>query len=227
MTACDDVRFLLGAHALGALDPVDEQRVRDHLETCGSCRTEAAELVRTATALALVDAADVIEPPPTPGGLEHLLARVRAYRRRRRLATLAVAAGVAAVAGVGGLVAGAGDEVPEAEPPVVESEPPVASVSAEEAGVVLAVDAWDKGWGTALRAEIAGVPGGSRCSLVAVGQDGTREIAASWIVPGDGYNESSGLTVDGAVGLRSGDVDHYEVVTADGTTLVTAPNSNA
>jgi hypothetical protein len=119
------------------------------------------------------------------------------------------------LAGIGGLVAGGDGE------PLVSEPPPVASVSAEEAGVSLAVDAWDKGWGTALRAEISGVPAGSRCSLVAVGQDGTREIAASWVVPGSGYEGNGALTVDGAVGLRSGEVDHFAVVTADGSTLVT------
>jgi hypothetical protein len=132
---------------------------------------------------------------------------------------------VAVLAGIGGgLVVGGDGEQPVSGPSVSEtpvSEPPVASVSAEEAGVSLAVDAWDKGWGTALRAEVAGVPAGSRCSLVAVGQDGTREIAASWVVPGSGYGDNGALTVDGAVGLRSGDVDHYAVVTADGSTLVT------
>lgn len=221
MTACDDINVLLGAYVVGALDPADEQRVRDHLATCEACSREAAELTQTAAALALVDVADLVEPAEPPDGLESLLARVRSHRRRRRLATLAVAAGVAAVAGVGGLVAGgaSGGESPEVE------TPPVASVSGQDAGVALAVEAWDKGWGTALRAEVSGVPTGSRCSLVAVGEDGTREVAASWVVPGDGYEDTGRLTVDGAVGLRSGDVDHYAVVTADGTTLVTVPNS--
>ena len=214
MTACDDVRVLLGAYALGSLDPADEQLVRDHLESCDACSAESADLGRTASALALVDLADVIGPVEAPDSLPGLLARVRAFRRRRRLAALAVAASVAVLAGIGGLVAGG-----DGEPPA--SEPPVASVSAEEAGVSLAVDAWDKGWGTALRAEVSGVPAGSRCSLVAVGQDGTREIAASWVVPGSGYEDNGALTVDGAVGLRSGDVDHFAVVTADGSTLVT------
>jgi anti-sigma factor RsiW len=215
MTACDDVRVLLGAYALGSLDPAEEQLVRVHLEFCDACSAEFADLGRTVSALALVDLADVIEPAEAPDNLPRLLAQVRAFRRRRRLAALAVAASVAVLAGIGGLVAGG-----DAEPPVAEP-PPVASVSAEEAGVSLAVDAWDKGWGTALRAEISGVPAGSRCSLVAVGQDGTREIAASWVVPGSGYEDNGALTVDGAVGLRSGDVDHFAVVTADGSTLVT------
>jgi hypothetical protein len=217
MTTCDDARVLLGAHALGALDPADEQRVRDHLETCDACRREAAEFAQTAAALALVGAADVLEPVEPPDQLEGLLARVRSHRRRRRLATLAVAASVAALAGVGGLVTGDAEQPPAADPPA-------ASVSGEEAGVGLVVDAWDKGWGTALRAEVSGVPGGLRCSLVVVGQDGTREVAASWVVPSNGYEDTGRLTVDGAVGLRSGDVDYYAVVTTDGNTLVTVPN---
>jgi hypothetical protein len=220
MTACDDVRVLLGAYALGSLDPADERLVRDHLESCDACTAEFAELGRAASALALVDLADVIGPAQAPDNLPSLLTQVRAFRRRRRLAAVAVAASVAVLAGIGGgLVVGGDGEQPVSGPSV--SETPVASVSAEEAGVSLAVDAWDKGWGTALRAEVAGVPAGSRCSLVAVGQDGTREIAASWVVPGSGYGDNGALTVDGAVGLRSGDVDHYAVVTADGSTLVT------
>jgi anti-sigma factor RsiW len=225
MTACDDVRVLLGAYALGSLDPADEQLVRDHLESCDACSAESAELGRTASALALVDLADVIGPAEVPDNLPGLLARVRAFRRRRRLAALAVAASVAVLAGIGGLVVG-GDGAPPASAPLA-SVPPVTSVSAEEAGVSLAVDAWDKGWGTALRAEVSGVPAGSRCSLVAVGQDGTREIAASWVVPGNGYGGNGALTVDGAVGLRSGDVDHFAVVTADGSTLVTVAATNS
>ncbi|HEU4544145.1 MAG TPA: zf-HC2 domain-containing protein [Jiangellaceae bacterium] len=224
MSACDDIRILLGAHALGSLGPEDEQRVRIHLETCDACSSEAADLAQTAKALALVGAADVIEPvEPTmaPDHLENLLARVRAHRRRRRLAAVLVAACVAIAAGVGGLVAGDDGAPPVDEPPAA------ASVSAEEAGIGLAVQAWNKGWGTALRAEIFGVPLGLRCSLVAVGQDGTQEIAASWVVPREGYGETGRLTVDGAVGLRSGEVDHYALVTADGETLVTvAANSN-
>jgi anti-sigma factor RsiW len=217
MTPCDDVRLLLGAYALGALDPPDEARVRDHLETCDACSKEMAELNDTAAALALVSAADVLRPVEPPDQLAGVLARVRSHRRRRRLATLAVAASVAALAGAGGLVAGDSEQPPAADPPA-------ASVSGEEAGVALAVDAWDKGWGTALRAEVSGVAGGSRCSLVAVGQDGTREVAASWVVPSNGYEDTGRLTVDGAVGLRSADVDYYAVVTADGATLVTVPN---
>lgn len=219
MTACGDVRILLGAHALGVLDPADEQRVREHLATCDACSGEAAELSQSAAALFLVDATDLVEPVEPPGGLERLLARVRSHRRRRRLATIAVAAGAVVVAGAGGLIAGSDDAT------TPETQPPVASVTAEDAGIALAVDAWDKGWGTALRAEISGVPGGLRCSLVAVGADGTREVAASWTVPSNGYEDTGRLTVDGAVGLRSDDVDYYQVVTSDGNTLVTAPNS--
>jgi hypothetical protein len=219
MRTCDDIRILLGAYALGSLDRAEEWRVREHLESCDACSQEAAELADVAAALALVDAAD-IEPAEPPDMLPGLLARVRAYRLRRRVVAIAAAVSLAVLAGIGGLVAGDRDAAPAAEPPV-------ASVSGEEAGVTLAVDAWDKGWGTALRADVSGVPGGSRCSLVAVGSDGTEEVAASWVVPGNGYEDTGGLTVDGAVGLRSADVDHYAVVTVDGSTLVVAPTTNS
>lgn len=214
MTACDEVRTALGALAVGALEPAEERRVREHLDSCPDCGREAVALTGTVGALALVD------PPaqPSPELLPGLLARVAAARRQRRLIGLATAAVAAILAGAVGLALGV-----RSQEPVAAADEPVVSVSGSEQSIGLQVDAWDKGWGTAVRASVSGVPAGNRCSLVAVGTDGAREIAATWVVPGDGYQSGGALTVDGAVGLYSDEVDYYEVVTLDGKTLVTAP----
>lgn len=217
---CDGVRTDLGAWALGALEPAEERQIREHLAECPECAQEADSLAATAGALALVDAAAAVGEEPTPSAdlLPRVLAQVRRARLRRRLAGLAAAAAIAVAAGLGGLsLAGSGTEPDGAQP--------VASESGQERGIVLEVDAWDRGWGTALQATISGVPAGSRCSLVAVGGDGTREVGATWVVPGDGYEDAGTLTVEGAVGLRSWDVDYYEVVTVEGQTLVTTTSS--
>lgn len=226
MTTCDDVRVALGALAVGALEPGEERRVREHLEQCPGCAEEMAGLSSTVAALGLVDPAEIESPPePSPDLLQGLRARVTAARRRRRFAAVASVAASAVIAGVAGFGLGnqgfgqgSGPDSPEP----AAAETPVVSVSGSEQGIALQVDAWDKGWGTAVQAEISGVPSGYRCSLVAVGGDGSREVAATWVVPNGGYGgETSGFSVDGAVGLRSWEVDRYELVTLDGDTLVT------
>lgn len=228
MNTCDEVRMSLGALAVGALDPAEEQQVREHLERCPGCAEEAEALAETAGALGLIDA-DIEIPVSLPADLlPKVLARISADRRRRRMTGIAAAAAAVVLAGVGGLALGARDVWPfstddaGSDVAVAEEGPPDASVSGDEAGMAMQVDTWDKGWGTALRVAVSGIPAGSRCSLVAVGRDGSREIGASWVVPDDGYNDDGRLNVDGAIGLRSWDVDQYELVTASGATLVAA-----
>ncbi|MFW6204884.1 MAG: anti-sigma factor family protein, partial [Actinomycetota bacterium] len=178
MTTCDDVRVALGALAVGALEPGEERRVREHLEQCPGCAEEMAGLSSTVAALGLVDPAEIESPPePSPDLLQGLRARVTAARRRRRFAAVASVAASAVIAGVAGFGLGnqgfgQGSGPDSAEPAAAET--PVVSVSGSEQGIALQVDAWDKGWGTAVQAEISGVPSGYRCSLVAVGGDGSR-----------------------------------------------------
>jgi hypothetical protein len=107
---------------------------------------------------------------------------------------------------------------PTAEP----TAEPAVSVSGLDGGVGVEVAAWDMEWGTAVEIAVSGVPGGYRCSLVAVGVDGSQETAATWAVPDAGYNGDGSLVVDGALGMRSWEIERYEIVTTDGDILVTA-----
>jgi Putative zinc-finger len=233
MTACDDIRLSLGALVLGALDHEEERRVRSHVADCPDCAAEVAALEATAGLLAMTGplgygdgaAARPDEPVgrPDPRLLDGLLERVRVQRRRDRLrrwalgVAAAAAAAVVAVLGVEAL----SDDQPA--PPEQVAAAPSAQAQGSDGGVVLDVDLWRRAWGTAVHVDVSGVPGGSRCSLVAVGVDGTREVAATWTVPSNGYDPSAGpLGVDGAVGLRVEQVSSYEVVTSDGEVLVVA-----
>lgn len=245
MTSCDDVRLSLGALVLSALDPAEERRVREHVAGCAECTAELAELERTAGILALAgpevvadtvtDAHDlapsgVAPQGPGPRVLDGLLAAVAAHRRRSRRRQVALGlAAAAAAAVVGGVVVAAADDdaraPSEAAPTsaVTTAPAPDAQVSGTEGGVALAVDVWRRGWGAALHVSISGVPGGSTCSLIAVRDDGAREVAATWTVPGNGYDPEAGsLDVDGAVGMQADRVSHFEVVTSVGDVLVTA-----
>lgn len=227
-TACDEIRLSLGALALSALDPDEERRVRAHVAGCPDCSAEFAALSRTAGLLTTVAPDDVVDAP-SPRVLDGLLRDVGVSRRRgrrRRLAGGLALAASAAVIGVAGTVAIL-DRGNEAPPPAdaAAAEPADAWASGEDGSVVLEVGLWERDWGTAVHAEVSGVPGGSRCSLVAVGHDGSREVAASWTVPGDGYTVDAGLlAVDGAVGMSVDQVSRYEVVTSAGDLLVAAPS---
>lgn len=85
---------LLGAHALGALDPGDGRAVRLHLSGCVRCRDEVAGLRGAAAALAAVPAELLLDGPP-PGGELLLQRALRAAREST------VAAGTEPGAGAG------------------------------------------------------------------------------------------------------------------------------
>jgi anti-sigma-K factor RskA len=72
----DELRELVSAHALGALDAADVRSVEDHLEGCAACRASYDAAIETAAALALsVPAAD-----PPPGLRDRVLAAARSDR---------------------------------------------------------------------------------------------------------------------------------------------------
>ena len=70
----DAIRELLGAYALGAVDPDERRRVEAHLAECPACRAELAELRAAASALPLL----VAERVPSPALRNRLIAQVQA-----------------------------------------------------------------------------------------------------------------------------------------------------
>jgi len=90
MTGCDHVRPELGGYVLGALEPMEEAAVREHLATCSECAAEHAGVAGLPRLLAL--AAPMAEAgPPAPALEERVLDAIagerphRAPPRRRRL----------------------------------------------------------------------------------------------------------------------------------------------
>jgi hypothetical protein len=227
MTSCDEIRISLGALAVSALDPAEEIEVREHVAGCAHCSAELAELSETVDVLAaakqfgLPDALPAAVQPDRRvlDGLLAAVAEERRRARRRRFALgLAAAAAGAVLAGTGALLI-ADDDAPAA--PVAAAPTPTAELHGTDGAVALDVELFTKSWGTAVHGAVAGVPPGATCSLVAVGKDGTREVAATWTVPPGGYDTGK-LWFDGGVGLQPHEVSHYEVVTPEGDVLVTA-----
>jgi Putative zinc-finger len=224
MTSCDEIRISLGALAVSALDPDEELQVREHVAGCPACAAELAELSGTVELLA---AAKPLALPaavqPDRRVLDGLLLAVKEERRRARrwrfALGLAAAAAGAVVAGTGALLLAGDDDAP----PAVVEPIPTAELQGSDGPVALEVDLFAKAWGTAVHGGVSGVPPGETCSLVAVGLDGSREVAATWTVPRGGYDPATGkLWFDGGVGLRPHEVSHYEVVTTEGDVLVVA-----
>jgi len=81
-----DVRLLLGAYVLGALDDPDKRRVQEHLPRCEVCRDEAGDLALLPELLRrrTTTHADPRVPAVPPQLLPDLLRQVAARRRQER-----------------------------------------------------------------------------------------------------------------------------------------------
>jgi anti-sigma factor RsiW len=215
--ACDELRHLLAAHVLGALDADEAAAVRAHVATCPDCAAEHARLAPLPGLLTLAAGAEAATAEPPPAALEErvldAVAR-EAPRRRRRLPTRlpgpAIFAGAgAALAAVLAVVVllGGGDEAAHGYP-----------VEFRAAAVAPAAHA---------RAELSGRPDGTELHLWVRGlpDDGVYEVhcdAADW-------SASAGTFRVGADGkayvvlttaARRGEYDAIRVVRTDDERVV-------
>jgi hypothetical protein len=203
----------LGAYLLGALDSEEHAQIGTHLGSCGHCRAVADELGPVPALLSQVHVDD-LEPPRPPA---HLLDRLLASRlESRRWRRLVAVAGTAAV--IAGLAASAVVATSDSDttPPPAET----LALTAQDTSSRVSATAWltDREWGTEVRLRLGGVPAGQWCSLIVRDRDGRTETAASWIVQ---YGED--VDVPGATAAALDRIRDLEVVTGDGTRLVTIP----
>ena len=203
----------LGAYLLGAVDTEEHARIGTHLGSCRPCRAVADELRPVPALLSQVHVDDLEPPQPPAQLLDRLLATRLESRRRRRLVALA---GTSAV--VAGLVASAvvATDDSDTTPPSAET----LALNAQDTSSQVSATAWltDREWGTEVRLRLVGVPAGQWCSLIVRDLDGRTDTAASWIVQ---YGED--VDVPGATAAAPDRIRDLEVVTGDGTRLVTIP----
>ncbi|WP_320773010.1 zf-HC2 domain-containing protein [Streptomyces sp. CRN 30] len=203
----------VGAYALGVLDEVDAFRFEDHLGTCPRCAVQVAEFGAAARQLMLYRRATprAVHPFAGPGPrlldrlLDEVAVRRRTVRRRSLFAVAAVA--VFAVGGPAVAVVARADGQPE-------------TVAATDtgSGVWAEVRAEDRDWGSAIDLQVKDASGPRSCLLLAIGEDGSEETVATWTAPGPAGDPAG---MHGGAAMRRGDIDHFEVRTADGERLLT------
>ena len=86
MTGCDHTRIDLGGYVLGALEPDEAERVREHLAHCSECAREHAAVAGLPELLALAE--PIESAPPLPAAVEErvldAVARERSLSSARR-----------------------------------------------------------------------------------------------------------------------------------------------
>ncbi len=211
MSSCPHL-FDVAPYALGTLDEPDRAELEAHLPTCPECRVLLAEVAGLPKLLARVPVADVVgaaPPAPSEAMFERLVASAVTERRTRR--TRLALVGAAAAAAV--VLAGAGGTA------LVQarSGPGVQVVAAAAGDVHARVELRPTDGGTGLKLQLSGVPALEHCSLVAVGRDGRREVAASWEATYEGT-----ATFDGTTSIPASELASLRIET-DTATLVTMP----
>ncbi|MFF4314854.1 zf-HC2 domain-containing protein [Streptomyces sp. 900105755] len=206
------------AEATGRIMPTADGDLADRL---------VAQAAESAQLSSPVPPVPPVAAPQAPGAaqtgvLESLLQRAAARRRRSRRMQLAGAAAslafVAAAAG-GTWLATVGTVTSQATPPGATA--PVASRtfsgSDPTTGVTASVRVYPSAWGSVLQVHAKGAPAGITCRLQAVGPGGKRADGATWRAG----EYPPGTTVQGAVDMSPGAIQHFEILAGDGQKLVT------
>ncbi len=215
-----ELREMLGAYALGHLDPDERARVLAHLDGCPACRAELADISPLAGRLAAVDPAALDETPAPPPDLgARILARIaeeerqvvplhRARARRRVLA----AAGIAGVAAAGGAVGWLVRPVPDPlplEPVALEEIAPGLDVSA---------DLVPHTWGVEVQLAGTGFADGEVFRVAVTDDDGRAVSAGEFVGVGARpmrCNLNSSVLRDDAVAFEVFDADGVVVLRSE------------
>lgn len=207
---CREWRGALAAAALGQLGEAEQTALGAHVEGCGACRAELAEMGLLARALPAADPDRLSEMPPPPPALGRLiLARVgderRAARRRRRLLIALPAGLVAATIGLFVLLGSPAGVVGRRV--VLTGPAPV------EASVTL--DA--RPWGTQIRLDAQGLTPGQVLNVWLERPDGTRVPAGTFTAV-----EGRQVHVTLAAALARDNAQAIGISGPDGATVVRA-----
>lgn len=214
MSGLDELHTWAGAYVLGALDHEDRVRFEHHLEACERCRVEIAELSPLPGLLARAEPVrgDDGDVDVAAGAVDRILADAARLRRSRSAwRAVSVAALIAVVVVVGFVL------WPEADDG--EEVYPLAVAATDVPGAWASVT--PRQWGTEIAIGADMLPRSEHYVLVAIDEDGTQEIAATW-GPTDGA-----LKLRGAAALSPGALAEVAVFDSGGHELFTAAPTGA
>jgi len=200
------IEMLVAGYVLGVLDPADRELVRTHLPHCAECRAALAESAPLPALLSRVTPEDFATEVPAPNDamLGRLLAAAEGTRRARRRRTMFAAAAAVVVLALGGAAAVVA---------VNGGDDDRLRMTASD-GVSATVDVRPASAGTEFGLELAGVRANEHCRLVAIADDGRREVVASWTATYRGTAK-----FDGSTSLPPDQISKLVVETEDGQEL--------
>jgi len=220
---CREWRTLLGAYALGDLDPPERAGLEAHLEGCPECRAEAEALGDVAKLLPLADPARFGRPAPQPApelagrvaaaiGGERQVER-RRWRRRFGLALGGAAAALAVALALFVLPTGG-----DGGGPVQHVE-----FGSVPAGVKIYATLEPHAYGTEVRVYVKGVRSGTLCRVYLQGPRGEKVPAGTfryrWGEDSTAVLSSAlDLSRTRAIGVRAGNRTFVAPVDATGAT---------
>ncbi|MGW3450080.1 sigma-70 family RNA polymerase sigma factor [Streptomyces sp. NPDC001076] len=241
----DPARLSLGAYVLGKLASDEARVIAAHLATCADCRAERDALAELVPLLDSVSEADVMpgRASPAAAGAERTVVigrdaggrltpdeatqaqpggtaldemhqqagdqPLRAWRRHA--AVLALVVVVAAVTWVVASRLSSPGTTSRIGAPGTRTF----KASDQASGVRATVTTAPTPWGSEVRLNVSGVPSQTHCTLVAVGLEGSRETAASWLAG----NGSGTVPIPGAISKSVDAVAQFEVDTDSGPLL--------
>lgn len=204
-TMSNDDRELMGAYVLGLLDPDEARTVETRLAADAAYRREMEELREMTQLLGEVPPEAFLDGPPDGDlVLQRTLRQMRAENgaagRRRFIGLLAAAAVAVGVVLGGGVLVGRATAPPDtvlAQPPA----PPAGGrvLSGGDGPIAMTATITPAAGWVRVSASVAGIPAGERCRLVVVGRDGSREIAAGWVVSPAGERDGTALNGSASV----------------------------
>lgn len=220
--ACAKWRGDIGAYVIGVLDDQERARVTRHLARCPGCRAEYDDLLPVRDWLARLAGTGAAPVPSVPMGGARAplpwaqpangtplpeprpawLHAKRSRTRRHSLAALATLAGAAAVAGLA---------------VIFSPSTPTYQALDRATGVQGRAQLHATPAGTRIDLTITGLPGGERCTLVAV-SPGRTDIAGTWDETYDGP-----ARVWGTSALRLGQLTALRVEMDTGKLLLRIP----